>query len=277
MRSQLRPRVLLPTAVLALLGIGVGAFAFSGTPGSDVATPTLKRPAKTAAAGVTRAAWAKQANAICADLNADAADLGTPAGREKMLVVLPKGLDLADSALVALRAVPAPAADEPRIAKMLGLFGGFVKKERQAVEALRAGDTAAFVQLNGRAFALNNKGNVLARDLGAAECAEGGSEDSELTRALKHDSVVVAVLYSPDSTVDQLAIREARAGARAAKAGFVAIDVYNTREIAPVAAESQIRGAPAILVFARYEGAVTQIAGWADRETVAQAADNAAV
>jgi hypothetical protein len=277
MRSQLRPRVLLPTAVLALMGMGVGAFAFSGTPGPDVGTPMLKRPAaKSASADVTRKAWAKQANAICADLNTDAAALGTPTGREKMLEVLPKGLDLADAALVALRAVPAPAAEQPRIEKMLGLFGRFVKVERRAVEALRSGDTTAFVQLNGRAFALNNKGNVIARDLGAGQCAEGGSEDSELVRALKRDSVVVAVLYSPDSTVDRLAIREARAGAAAVKAGFVAIDVYNTREIAPVAVESQVRGAPAVLVFARYRGAVTQIPGYADRETVAQAADNAA-
>jgi hypothetical protein len=278
MRSQLRPRVLLPTAVLALMGIGVGAFAFSGTPGGDVATPTLKRPvAKSAAAGVTRSAWAKQANQICAALNADTAALGNPTGREKMLEVLPTGLDLADTALVSLRAVPAPAPDQPRITKMLALFGGFVKTERQAVEALRSGNTVTFVRLNGRAFALNNKGNVIARDLGAGQCAEGGSENSDLTRALERNPVVVAVLYSPDSTVDKLAIREARAGAKAAKVGFVAIDVYNTREVAPVAAESEVRGAPAVLVFARYEGAVTQIAGWVDRETVAQAADNAAV
>src|SRR5436189_6211573 len=32
MRSQLRLRVLLPVAVLALLGLGVGAFAFGGSP-----------------------------------------------------------------------------------------------------------------------------------------------------------------------------------------------------------------------------------------------------
>jgi hypothetical protein len=275
-KSQLRPRVLLPTAVLALMGIGVGAFAFSGTPG-DLAMSTLKRPAANTAPAGSRKAWVKQANAVCADLNADSAALGTPTGRERMLEILPKGLDLADATLIQLRAIPAPAADQTRIGRMLALFGGFIKVERQAVEALKGGDTAAFVQLNGRAFGLNNRGNVIARDLGAAKCAEGGSEDSELTRALKRDAVVVAVLYSPDSTVDRLAIREARAGAKAVDAGFVAIDVYNTREIAPVAAESQVRSAPAVLVFARYEGAVTQIAGYADRETVAQAADNAAV
>lgn len=261
------------------MGIGFGAFAFSGTPGGEVTTPTLKRPVANGAASATatRKAWAKQANAICTELNRGTAALGAPAGRERMLEALPKGLDLADAALARLHTVPAPAADEARVAKMLGLFEGFVKIERQAVEALRNGDTSVFVHLNGRAFARNNEGNVIARDLGASRCAEGGSEDTELTRALERDSVVVAVLYSPESTVDRLAIREARAGARAGNAGFVAVDVYNTREIAPMAAESKIRGAPAILVFARYEGAVTQIAGYVDRETVAQAAHNAAV
>ena len=262
------------------MGIGFGAFAFSGTPGGEVGTPTLKRPVANGvatSATATRTSWAKGANTICADLNRDTAGLGNPAGRERMLDALPKGLDLADAALADLRAVPAPAAHKERIATMLGLFGGFIKIERQAVEALRNGDTGAFVQLNGRAFERNNRGNVIARNLGATRCAEGGSEDTELTRALKRDSVVVAVLYSPESTVDRLAIREARAGATASKSGFVAIDVYDTREIASVAAEFNLRAAPAVLVFARYQGAVTQIAGYADRQTVAQAADNAAV
>ena len=61
----------MPTAVLALLGVAVGAFAFSGAPsGSQEPLPAHKpAPAATPVADVKRSAWAKQANTICANLN----------------------------------------------------------------------------------------------------------------------------------------------------------------------------------------------------------------
>ena len=45
MRSQLRLRVLLPVAVLALLGLGYGALAFTGTPAEEPAPKPLGTPA----------------------------------------------------------------------------------------------------------------------------------------------------------------------------------------------------------------------------------------
>jgi hypothetical protein len=284
LRSNLRLRVLLPTAVLALGGVGAGAFAFSGTPGASgepqlAIQPPAKRDAAQAppVARVSRARWVKQANAVCARLNGDAVALGTPQSREQLLVMLPQALDLADAALAELRALPAPRRDRARIARMLDFFARFAAAEREAVKALEAGDTAEFARRTAQAFAVNDRGNRIARALGAHRCAEGGSDDTELARALERHRVVVAVLYAPDSSVDRLTIREARAGAELADAGFVAIDVFDAKEIAPVAAQYAVRGAPAVFVLSRREGAVTQFAGWVDRETVAQAADNAAV
>ena len=281
MKSKLRLRILLPAGILALLTLGFGAFAFTGTPGdSQEALPALKRPAAKAAPAphVSLAAWAKKANAICTSLNEEAAALGTPQSPTEMVELLPLSLDLAEAALVDLRALDVPRKGRRDVKKMLNLFGRFVSLERQAVTSMTGNDTAGFARFTALAFAANDRGNSVARLLGAHRCAEGGSDDTKLARALEQHRVVVAVLFSPDSNVDALAIAEARAGAREAGAGFVAIDVYDAKEIAPVAAQyGAMRGAPAVLVLERFEGAVTQFAGYVDRETVAQAVDNASV
>ena len=88
---------------------------------------------------------------------------------------------------------------------------------------------------------------------------------------------MVAVLYTPGSAVDLITVAEARAGAGEVRAGFVAIDVTDTRSVALLASRYDVRDAPAVLVFARWRGAVNVLNGYADRETVAQAAENAAL
>jgi hypothetical protein len=278
-RSKLRLRVLLPVAILALMGVGFGAFAFTGAPGGDDdPLPGLQRPAKVAApAGVKRSAWARKANAICRSLNAETAQLGTPQSRNELVQLLPQSVSLAQAALGELRALAAPKRDAKRIARMLRQFDRFLALETQAAAALGANDTESFARLTAQAFAANDRGNHIARTLGATRCSVGGTDDTDLGRELEGHRVVVAVLYSPNASVDALAIREARSGANKAGAGFVAIDVYDAQEIAPVAAEYAVRGAPAVLVVVRGRGAVTQFNGWVDSETVAQAVDNARV
>jgi hypothetical protein len=74
MRQQLRLRVLLPVAVLALLGAGVGAYASGGGGGGSddpefVVTHKAKpKPVST----LGPAAWAKQADAVCREAIAQA-------------------------------------------------------------------------------------------------------------------------------------------------------------------------------------------------------------
>jgi len=278
LRSNLRPRVLLPTAILALLGIGVGAFAFSGTPGGDGPLPPAVQPAKKGEEPAGRLAdWRKDANGICATLNHDTANLGTPQTQAELAQKLPASLELAGAALAELDALQTPKAERKKIKRMLKLFGQFVAVQQQAVTALQAADTAEFARLTGEAFKANDRGNAIARELGARRCAVGGTDDTELARALKRKRVVVAVLYSPDSSVDTITIREARAGASLSGAGFVAVNVYDAKAIAPLAAQYAVRAAPSVFVFARYKGAVSRFGGYVDRETVAQAADTAAL
>jgi hypothetical protein len=96
-----------------------------------------------------------------------------------------------------------------------------------------------------------------------------------LARALAAHRVVVVVLYSPDAPLDGLATREARAGAMAAGAGFLAVDVLKEKSAAAVVKRSDIRSTPTVLVFRRGQKLTTQFEGVVDRETVAQAAANA--
>lgn len=104
-------------------------------------------------------------------------------------------------------------------------------------------------------------------------------DDSGLPRvvsaALADHRVVVVGLYDPDAAVDGLALAEARAGANAAGVGFVAINVFAEGQSKPLL---ELLGAlenPGILVYRRPDALVTRIGGFADRETVEQAAANA--
>jgi hypothetical protein len=105
-----------------------------------------------------------------------------------------------------------------------------------------------------------------------------------LALALRSHRIVVASLYAPDSAVDKMAVDEARAGAAAAGAGFVALDVSNEKIVAPLTslltgaatAADRVLDDPAVLVFQAPGTLFVRLSGWTDRDTVAQAALNAA-
>jgi hypothetical protein len=97
---------------------------------------------------------------------------------------------------------------------------------------------------------------------------------SPLQRALRSSRVVVVVFYAPQSSVDSEAVQEARAGALAAGAGFLSVNVSKEAEVANLAQRYAVREAPAILVFVRGPRVVSQF-DLVDRETVAQAVVNA--
>lgn len=96
-----------------------------------------------------------------------------------------------------------------------------------------------------------------------------------LERELQAHRAVVVVFYAPGATLDALTTREARAGAFAADAGFVAVDVSKESAVAPLAKEHALRAAPGILVVTRGPEVVVRFDSFEDRETIAQAAANA--
>lgn len=96
--------------------------------------------------------------------------------------------------------------------------------------------------------------------------------------ALASRQVVVVELFSPESDIDRLALDEATAGARAAGAGLVALDVSREADkpTRALATKFSVLSAPTLLVFKRPGTLAFRINGFADSETVAQAARNAA-
>jgi hypothetical protein len=111
-----------------------------------------------------------------------------------------------------------------------------------------------------------------------------GGMPSALALALRSHSVVVVSLYTPDSSVDAMATEEARHGAGVAHVGFVAFSVADEKVVSPLTSvltgaptpADRVLDGPATLVFVRPNSLFVRLNGFADRDTIAQAAINAA-
>lgn len=91
-----------------------------------------------------------------------------------------------------------------------------------------------------------------------------------IDRALRRNPVVVVVVYLPGASVDSVVRREAKAGARTARAGYVAVSALSERLVRPLVAKTGVLPAPAVLVLER-PGVVATTLGVTDRQTVVQA------
>ena len=98
----------------------------------------------------------------------------------------------------------------------------------------------------------------------------------EVATALRTHDVVVVSLFDPQARVDRISLAEASAGAKAAHAGFVPLDVLRQRLAGPLLRQLGVLPDPAVLVYRRPGDIVARFDGFADRDTVAQAAANAA-
>jgi hypothetical protein len=111
-----------------------------------------------------------------------------------------------------------------------------------------------------------------------------GGVPTPLADALKRHSVVVLALVAPKSTVDRLTLDEAKAGAAAAHAAFVTISVSNNAQVQALSAlvspsadpQNRLLDAPAVLVFQKPQTLYVRLNGYADADTIEQAAINAA-
>jgi thiol:disulfide interchange protein len=98
---------------------------------------------------------------------------------------------------------------------------------------------------------------------------------SALDAALSRSRVVVVSLYAPRVELDDTARLEAQAGAAAAGAGFVAVNVLDEAQARPLTKQLGVLDDPSVLVFRRPDELVIRLTGFADKETVEQAARNA--
>jgi glucose/arabinose dehydrogenase len=88
--------------------------------------------------------------------------------------------------------------------------------------------------------------------------------------------VVVVSLYNPYSEVDGIAFAEARAGAKLAGVGFVPLNVLSQSQAGKLTEALGLLPDPGVLVYTRPGTLVGKLNGFADKETVAQLAQNAA-
>ena len=95
-------------------------------------------------------------------------------------------------------------------------------------------------------------------------------------RALARHKVVVVSLVVPGSPIDELAAGEAKAGAKLGGAGYLALNVLNERVAHALLAKLDGPKEPSVLVFKHSGEVALALEGFVDRETVAQAAANAA-
>ena len=110
----------------------------------------------------------------------------------------------------------------------------------------------------------------------AVQAALKAGLPAPLAEALgQHDTVVVS-LYDPYSQVDGIAFAEARAGAALAGVGFVPLNVLSQAQVGKLTAQLGLLPDPGLLVYVRPARLAVKIGGFADKETVAQAAQNAA-
>ena len=100
---------------------------------------------------------------------------------------------------------------------------------------------------------------------------------SSIASAFHGRKVVVVALYAPDVPLDAMAVAEARAGANAAGVGFVALNVHHESQSRPLTKLLGVLEDPGVLVFRRPGDVFVRLSGYADQQTVAQAARNAAL
>ena len=95
---------------------------------------------------------------------------------------------------------------------------------------------------------------------------------------LAHHKVVVVSLYNPNADVDAISVAEAHAGATAAGAGFLLVSVLDNKVAGILTALLPGGGLlpePGVLVYRAPGTIAVRMDGFADRDSVAQAASNA--
>jgi hypothetical protein len=108
----------------------------------------------------------------------------------------------------------------------------------------------------------------------ATQPAAGERLPAAIRQAFAAHRVVVVALFDPKSRIDTTASLEASAGAQLAGAAFVPIDV-TTSDVDPLNLRYGVIQDPAVLVLRPPGSLAVRIDGFADRDTVAQAAANA--
>jgi hypothetical protein len=293
MASHFRLHVLLPIAVLGVLGIGVGAFAFGHRPLPGAGEPQTPLPPLTGTTTQTQsdqelATWAKKADSWCEGVNTTLAKLEPPTTTADLDLWLAKVVQIQDDAAAAFPKLGYPKGHKQAVLRLQRNLRQSALASHAAFRSLRSTDQFAFQRTVKRWGELDTNWDSQMRKIGARVCAaesadaasarsiaKYGSAGAALNAALLHKKVVVVLFYAPGDGYDTIQTRETRAGALDAKAGFLALDVTQNDEVAALASQFDVRNAPATIVFVRGPKVFYRANGYMDRQAVAQAATDA--
>ena len=115
-----------------------------------------------------------------------------------------------------------------------------------------------------------------AKQRAAVAAAIAAGLPNAVASALGRQRIVVVSIYNPYSEVDGISFAEARAGAQIAGVGFVGLNVLSQAQVGKLTQTLGLLPDPGLLVYTRPGTLVARISGFADKETVAQLAQNAA-
>ncbi len=149
---------------------------------------------------------------------------------------------------------------------------------RPAVEAAATARASAAATAAGSPRArrgLPSSGKRTGRSAKPRPALPGPGLPGSVTEALKASPVVVVALYAAGDTVDMAAGSEAEAGAALAEAPYVPVNVGDESQIGDLAARLPSLAVPSVVLFGRGGRVLAQIDGYADRQAVAEAVDNA--
>jgi hypothetical protein len=113
-------------------------------------------------------------------------------------------------------------------------------------------------------------------DLAAVQAARTAGLPEPIAQALGRSRTVVVSLYDPYSQVDGTSYAEAKAGAALAGTGFVGLNVLSPRDVGKLTEQLGLLPDPGVLIYVRPAALAAKLTGFSDKETVAQAAGNAA-
>ncbi len=98
---------------------------------------------------------------------------------------------------------------------------------------------------------------------------------ASLDAALRRHRVVVVSLVVPGAAVDEISAQEARAGAALSDVGYLALNALDESVARALLTKLGPLDDASVLIFKRGGAVTTTLSGFADRETVAQAAASA--
>jgi hypothetical protein len=155
-------------------------------------------------------------------------------------------------------------------------FGTHAKKQTPAVTAPKKHSTARAAKPKATITPVATPAQKAPQQAHAVQAALAAGLPAAIANALGKHPIVVVSLFNPYSEVDGIAFAEARAGAKLAGVGFVPLNVLSQSQAGKLTETLGLLPDPGVFVYTRPGTLVARISGFADKETVAQAAQNAA-